>query len=125
MKIRTLSKTARLILRDLSRADAGLYVYTIYRRFKVSPVEISKGLRQLVQHGVIATDGSRAVMTEKGRDFVKTARWQLWPGASKPWRQCPPEFKQEALPVNSPYAPQITLLDKRAFPQVHQMRKGK
>lgn len=125
MKIQGLSHTARLILRDLSRADAGLYAYTIYRRFKISPAEISKALRQLIEYGVITGDGGRVVTTEKGRDLVKTARWQLWPGAPRPWRQCPAEFKREALPVNAPYAPQITLLDKRSFPQVRQMGKGR
>jgi len=125
MKIQRFSHTARLILRDLSGSDAGLYAFTIYRRYKLSPAEISKALRQLIEHGVITMDGGRAVVTEKGREFVKIARWQLWPGAFKPWRQCPAEFKREALLVNAPYAPQIILLDKHSFPRARQMRKGK
>ena len=119
MKVQELSRTARLILRDLSTASVGLYPFTIYRRYKMPPPEISKALRLLIQNGVVAMDDERASLTEKGRKWVKIARLQLWRGDSKPWRQCPEEFKQETLRVNSPYAPHIAQLDKKSFPLAH------
>jgi predicted methyltransferase len=125
MKIQRLGRTSRLILRDLSRTQDGLYAFTIYRRYPLSPAEISKALRLLTQSQVITLSSGRAVLTELGRQWVRAARLELWETDFKPWRECPQEFKQDAIPINKPYAPQINLLDKRFFPSVRQMDKGK
>lgn len=125
MKIQRLGQIPRLILRDLSRSEDGLYAFTIYQRYPLSPAEISKALTLLTQSEVIEFSGGHAVLTEKGRQWVRAARLELWGTESRPWRECPQEFKQEVLPINKPFAPQINLLDEHFFSFVRRLGKGK
>ena len=120
-----MSRIRRQLLRDLAIAEDGLYPFTIHRRYKLTATEISKELRFLIEHQLVALDANRVMLTKHGQEWVKKSRLHLLQAQGKPWRQCPEEFRREAVSINRPYVPRLELLDIRSFPHAHQLLKVK
>ena len=65
-----LSKIDRVIIQDLVKAAEGLYVFTLYRRYKISPKELFMAINKLEVAEIIENNDSRIILTKKGVYFA-------------------------------------------------------
>jgi len=65
-----LSNTDRIIINDLFKATEGLFIYTLYSRYKFSPKDIFESINKLETEGIIHNADDRISLTKAGVDFA-------------------------------------------------------
>jgi hypothetical protein len=114
--MRAINQAERLILKDVLTSTAGVHAYTFWRRYLISPSQVTRVIKRFVGKGILEFDGSRITFTQKGRKWGIKNRANLYAMSHRPWRQCPEEFMQPQLSINQPIAPSISMLDKSLLP---------
>lgn len=65
-----ISNTDRIIINDLFKATEGLYIYTLYSRYKISPKDIFESINKLEAEGIIYNTEDRISLTKSGIDYA-------------------------------------------------------
>jgi DNA-binding PadR family transcriptional regulator len=110
--MKSLNKIERIILRDLLMSSEGLDAYTFWRRYHISPGQISQVLSRFVERRILKLKNDHIEITRKGQKWLIENRIKLFPVTEKPWRKCPEEFLQPQLPIQQPIVPRLSQLDK-------------
>ncbi len=93
------------ILKDLYQSTNGLYVYTFYERYRISPKEIFFFIDKFSKDEIILYDDDRIQLTEKGKGALEKKKIVFKKrGAS---RSIPEEFKGPVIGINECYLPNI------------------
>ncbi len=110
--IRDLSRTQRVVLRDLATASETLSAFHFYQRHRFLPAQLSTAVSKLADAGIVAFDGSTLSLSEKGQKWVREQRWILRPEATGPCRSVPGEFVAQRVQAFEPYTPSLRRLHK-------------
>lgn len=110
--MRGLTRSDTLLLLELNLLGGRLFIYTLHRKYRLSPAEIARSIRKLQIMKVVKSDGSNIELTKNGKNWMTKHRFQLFSPEEKPWRNCPNEFMQQKIGVDKPYIPKISKLDK-------------
>jgi predicted methyltransferase len=65
-----LSNIDRFIINDLFKATEGLFVFTLYSRYKVSPKELFESINKLEAEGILINSDDRISLTKEGVNFA-------------------------------------------------------
>ena len=97
MSKRKLTDLQRFILRHLAQSEQGLSAYTLWSRFKLPADNVVEAMNPLVEQGLVRVDGARISLSEEGVGFINERRLGLCQREERPWRQCPPEFREAPI----------------------------
>ena len=67
------SKTKRLytyILKDLYKNSSGLYAFTLYKRYGITPKDLFKFIKKYEEEEVLVYKDGRLTITNKGNDVI-------------------------------------------------------
>jgi hypothetical protein len=123
--MKTFSKLQRLIIRDLIVSSNGLHVYTIHRRYGISPALLDDSLDELLKNNLVELIEDKIKLTENGVERFKQAKGDFIRDSEKSWKTVPIEFTEPPLSINTPYVPRISLLDLKKFPFAEKWKKEK
>lgn len=112
MKKENLNHADRSILLELFRSGGELSVYTIHRKYHLSPGEISNSIRKFKKAYLITSRDLRIKLTKKGKEWLLNLGPGFIGSEEKPWRKCPKVFKGKQLEINEPYIPIVPKLSK-------------
>ena len=98
-----LSKIDRVIIKDLFKATEGLYTYTLYSRYKISPKELYESIKKLGTEELLENDGERILLTKKGVDFA--VKKQIARKESEKFDKIPAFSQGPRIEINSFYIP--------------------
>lgn len=101
------------ILHNLVSARGKLESYTLFKRSKVSFKEFSTSLNRLIVNELIIVEGHNVILSEKGKMSVMSMKPVGY--SNKPWRSIPAKYRTQQHPINEPYVPSLSMLDKRTF----------
>jgi hypothetical protein len=65
-----LSKLEKRILQDLFKASEGLYMFTVYQRYRLSPKDLFVSLESLKTKKLIVDEEDRMTISNEGKEFV-------------------------------------------------------
>ena len=99
-----------IILKELFNSNSKLSVYTLHRKYKLSPFMLNKSLKKLKNKNFIHINELTITLTKKGKTWILNNNNYLYVN-EKPWRKCPKEFLKPALAINKPYIPMYHYLD--------------
>lgn len=92
------------LLQDLFRASDGLYIFTLYQRFNVSPKELYLTINELVEKKIILSDEDRLSLTSEGKEFVINSDISIKKAKNKS-EKIPSEFLGRRIEINEFYLP--------------------
>lgn len=102
-----LNNCYKKIFRDLYESVDGLYAFTFYSRYKMSPSLVFEFIEKYKKQDFIIFEDGKISLTNKGRDiafkFVKKYKRTL----SGKYSNIPSEFIDIKLKINSLYLPEI------------------
>lgn len=105
----------RLILTELSKSGGNLALYSLHRRYTLTPGTIFKSVQSLSRKSLISVDDLFIKLTKSGIQYLFTNRETIASSTELPWRTCPTEFQQSKISINEPYIPIRSKLDKTFF----------
>ena len=108
MSKRKLTDLQRFILRHLAQSEQGLSAYTLWSRFKLPADNVVEAMNPLVEQGLVRVDGARISLSEEGVGFINERRLGLCQREERPWRQCPPEFREAPIGAFEPVVPVLS-----------------
>jgi len=103
--LKKFSYVERRIIQETFKSGGSYFVFKIHHNQGISPGQISKALLLLKNKKMVATDGLRVRLTNKGKRFATSAKLLLVAAGEKPWRNCPNEFIASKLNPDEPYIP--------------------
>lgn len=65
-----MTKLEKLLIRDLYKSAEGLYVFTLYRRFNITPRELFQTISNLKERNLLTEIEMRINLTPAGKEFV-------------------------------------------------------
>lgn len=95
------------ILLDLFKASDGLYIFTLYKRYNVSPSKLFLLVNELVERKIIINEENRIVLTSNGREYVISNNISLKP-TTKKYERIPQNFIGRKIGINEFYLPKST-----------------
>lgn len=97
----------KTILKDLYESSEGLFAFTLYSRYKVSPSELFKFIEEYSTKGIISYENDRLNLTKEGKMFFfKQLFWGAKSSNGK-FSRIPEEFLAQKIEINSPYLPNV------------------
>jgi hypothetical protein len=100
----SLTKTEKRLLVDMFKSAEGLFIFTLYKRFNLSPKELFIAIESLKKEGLINSENERLNITKLGIEFIVTNG--LKPkGSSKKFVSIPLEFLGPKIGINEFYIP--------------------
>lgn len=120
-----LTQNERRILLDIARSNKErLHIFTIYTRHRLTPFDLSKLIYKLDKLKLVKLEEEYVKLTELGFDWVIKSRLDFDVYQIKPWRQCPDEFKENAIAINSFYTPLQSYVSNSLFKRsIHGQRE--
>jgi hypothetical protein len=103
MKVNVLEKR---LLNEIFKSSEGLFVYTLYQRFKVSPGQLFQAIYNLSLLEYINSNDDRLTLTKKGVDFVSISHPNSRNARSK-YEKIPVEFIGPKIEINQFYIPML------------------
>lgn len=101
----------RKIFYDLYKSSGGLFVYTFYSRYKITPEILSKFVGKFLDSNMITFENNRITLTDSGRKFVENRKFTS-PYGIDTFANIPQEFKGEKIEIDQPYLPNRSELPK-------------
>lgn len=102
-----LNNRYKQIFRDLYESIDGLYAYTFYSRYKMSPSLMFEFIEKYKTQDVLIFEDGKISLTNKGRDvavrYVKNTKKTI----ENKYSSIPAEFIDIKLRINSLYLPNI------------------
>lgn len=93
------------IFRDLYESIDGLYAYTFYSRYKMSPSIVFEFIAKYEQEGVLIFDNGKISLTGKGRSIALLNVKKVKKAQGGKFSNIPNEFIDVKLRINSVYLP--------------------
>jgi hypothetical protein len=112
-----LSNIQKSIIKDLSRANNGLNLYTFWIRYKLTPNMLLVYLNRLLINNLANISESRVTLTDKGISWIYKNRHIIYSSSNKAWLMIPKEFEAPIIPVNKPYLPYLNKLHNSIIQQ--------
>ena len=107
-----LTAIQRNILRDGLKSGGSLQLFTIYRRYPLSPAYLLKQIDRLEQLEFFRIDELTLQLTDKG---LESAMVLTGMSDDQPWKKWPKDFDGNTIETGAPYVPKISILDTNFF----------
>ena len=75
--LRSIMKNLILVLNAIARNNGKARVTEIVQSLRMSPTVVYTNLRKAMLEGLVAREGEHYILTDKGREFLKTAAEEI------------------------------------------------
>lgn len=99
-----MSSITKRLLQDLFKSSDGLFIFTIYQRFNVSPKELFLLTKELTDKNLVKEDEGRLTLTAEGKDFVIKTDLTIKSTGNK-YDKIPDKFLGRRIEINEFYLP--------------------
>ncbi len=100
----TLTNLAKRLLIDLFKASEGLFVFTLYHRYSISPKELFLAIKELQENNLITNENDRLSLTQKAKEFIITNKIFVQRRVNK-FDTIPENFLGRSIAINQFYLP--------------------
>lgn len=100
-----LSNIDKFVINDLFKATEGLFVFTLYSRYKVSPKELFESINKLETGGILIYSDDRISLTKEGVNFAIKRQKHFKEDAEEISDKAPDFSKGPKIEVNKFYIP--------------------
>lgn len=101
-----LSKLEKKLLIDLFKSSEGLFIFTLYQRYNLSPKELFLAVNGLIEHGLINSDGERIIISKDGISYAINSKMKTSEKRNK-HDKIPENFLGQKIEINQFYIPKI------------------
>jgi len=115
--IRGILKRDYAILLNIFKSSNGLNAYTLFKRSQISYPLFMECIRKLEKKKLLVIDEQDHItITELAINFIFQRGMNIKNNAK--WRKIPENFQKNKLDINTPYIPNISLLDSNKFSDI-------
>lgn len=100
-----LNNSDKIVIRDLYESVDGLYAFTFYTRYKMSPSLMFKFIEKYMDKGILIFENGKIFLTSEGRNVAMTIVKNKKKSIKSKYNNIPIEFKDVKLKINSLYLP--------------------
>lgn len=101
-----LNKLSKQLLFDLFRSTDGLFIYTLYSRYKRSPKALFLAIKFLTDNGLAISNDERISISATGKEFALSISYGIRDAYNK-FDMIPKEFIGPKIKINEFYIPKI------------------
>ena len=112
MKLNNLTKQ---ILKSLFKSDQGLFIFTLFQRYKSSPKDLFESITSLKSQEYIIEENERLSITSKGKEFVIYNNLASKNNINK-FENIPEQFKGKRIGINEFYIPKDSKIYEEFIP---------
>lgn len=99
-----MSSNSKRLLQDLFKSSEGLFIFTLYQRFNISPKELYILINELVEKKLIKEEEDRLTLTSEGKDYVIKTDLTIKSTGNK-YDKIPDKFLGRRIEINEFYLP--------------------
>jgi len=101
-----LNKLEKRLLTDLFKSTEGLFIFTLYRRYNLSPKELFLAINKLKENRLIEIDDDRISITKQGIQFAVNSNFSK-SNKSDRFSKIPENFIGPNISINEFYIPKF------------------
>lgn len=101
-----LNKLEVRLLTDLFKSSEGLFIFTLYRRYNLSPKELFLAVNKLKENELIEFDDDRISITKQGIQYAVDSNFSK-SNKSNRFEKIPENFLGPQISINEFYIPKI------------------
>ena len=101
-----MKKFEKKILSDLYESVDGLFVFTLYSRYKIEPDEIFLFIDKYLKKEILKYENDKLSLTDLGKNTILKNEIAISKSGGK-FSNIPEIYKRGKIDINSPYLPDI------------------
>jgi hypothetical protein len=103
-----------IIIRDLYKSNDWVDLYSIHKKYLLSPIQMLDFCQASSEKGIIEIEGRMARITDFGRIWSIKNRHRIF-SSERPWAKGSSYLRKDRRAVEQPYLPKLELLEKDFF----------